>query len=121
MGVGLSAMLGHAFSPLLRFKGGKALAVTAGVIMGLMRPELFFAFFLPALLFFVVLESNAWLVVLTPVATLVYLLITGARLWPILFMLCILALFALKHYREIDGLPRIKPWLKSWLLQHREV
>lgn len=55
--VGLAAMLGHAFSPLLHFKGGKALAVTAGVIIGLLNPELLWSFFLSALLFFIVLEE----------------------------------------------------------------
>jgi glycerol-3-phosphate acyltransferase PlsY len=120
MGIGLSAMLGHAFSPLLRFKGGKALAVTAGVIIGLLRPELFFPFFLSALLFFLVLESHAWLVVLTPVATLAYLLATHAGIWSILFMLCILVLFAFKQADEIHGLPRIRPRLTSWLLPRRQ-
>ena len=120
MGVGLSSMLGHAFSPLLRFKGGKALAVTAGVIIGLMRPELFFPFFLSALLFFVVLESHAWLVVLTPVATLAYILVTGAGIWSVLFMLCILMLFAFKQANEIHGLPRFRPWLANWLLPRRQ-
>jgi glycerol-3-phosphate acyltransferase PlsY len=55
--VGLSAMLGHAFSPFLGFKGGKALAVTAGVVIGLLNASIFWSFFLSALLFFVILDS----------------------------------------------------------------
>jgi glycerol-3-phosphate acyltransferase PlsY len=120
MEVGLAAMLGHAFSPLLRFKGGKALAVTAGVIIGLLRPELFFPFFLSALLLFVVLESHAWLVVLTPIATLAYLLATGAEKWSVLFMLSILVLFAFKQAEEIHGLPRFRPWLANRILPRRQ-
>lgn len=33
--VGMAPILGHAFSPILRFRGGKAVAVTAGVWCGL--------------------------------------------------------------------------------------
>jgi glycerol-3-phosphate acyltransferase PlsY len=120
LGIGIAAILGHAFSPLLRFKGGKALAVTAGVIIGLLRLDLFFAFFLPALLFFVILQSHAWLVVLTPVATLVYLLVTGAGIWSILFMLFVLALFSFKQADEIHGLPHLRSWLACRLLPHRQ-
>jgi len=33
--VGLSAILGHLFTPLLKFKGGKGVATTAGVVLAL--------------------------------------------------------------------------------------
>ena len=47
--VGLSAILGHAFSPLLRFKGGKSVAVTFGVIIAM--PQFDMLFVLPSLLY----------------------------------------------------------------------
>ena len=40
MVIGMSAILGHAFSPLLRFHGGKALAVTLGVLLALPQHRL---------------------------------------------------------------------------------
>jgi glycerol-3-phosphate acyltransferase PlsY len=35
MGAGLAAILGHTFSPFLRFKGGKGVATSLGVLVGL--------------------------------------------------------------------------------------
>ena len=35
LGIGLAAILGHMFSVFLRFKGGKGVATSAGVILGL--------------------------------------------------------------------------------------
>lgn len=35
LGVGLAAILGHMFSPFLGFKGGKGVATSAGVLLGL--------------------------------------------------------------------------------------
>ena len=63
MGVALSAILGHAFSPLLQLKGGKAIAVTFGILVALPQHEIlitFIAFILLGLLF---IEINAWAVI----------------------------------------------------------
>ncbi len=37
MGTGLSAILGHTFTPWLRFKGGKGVATAAGVLLALLQ------------------------------------------------------------------------------------
>ena len=37
MGVGLAAILGHTFTPWLRFKGGKGVATAAGVLLALLH------------------------------------------------------------------------------------
>jgi acyl phosphate:glycerol-3-phosphate acyltransferase len=37
MGVGLCAILGHTFTPWLRFKGGKGVATAAGVLIALLK------------------------------------------------------------------------------------
>jgi hypothetical protein len=40
-------------------------------------------------------------------------LISAEPGWYSIFMLCVLALFALKHTREVNALPRLKPRLAS--------
>jgi glycerol-3-phosphate acyltransferase PlsY len=120
VGIGLSAILGHAFSPLLGFKGGKALAVTAGVIIGLLNAKLFFAFFIPALLFALILDSHAWLAILSPLSTLIYLTVSRASAWEILLMLCIATILTSKQVGEIHSLPHLKPRLINWMMPRRQ-
>jgi glycerol-3-phosphate acyltransferase PlsY len=105
---------------MLGFKGGKALAVTAGVIIGLFDAQLFFAFFIPALVFALILESHAWLAILSPLSTLVYLTVSRTSVWEILFMLCIATIFTSKQVGDIHNAPRLKPRLTSWLMPRRQ-
>lgn len=75
--VAIAPVLGHAFSPFLRFRGGKALAVTFGVWLGLsswLGPlilGLAFAFWL------VVLKKDAWAVLAGSLTQLGAFLIIG--------------------------------------------
>jgi glycerol-3-phosphate acyltransferase PlsY len=107
IGVGFCAMLGHAFSIFLHFKGGKALAVTAGVIIALSNAALFWSFFLFELLYFIIMEDRPWLVLLTAASCLLYLFISHAPGWCTLFMLGTLTLFIYKQAREISSGPRL--------------
>jgi acyl phosphate:glycerol-3-phosphate acyltransferase len=119
--IGMAAVLGHAFSPLLGFKGGKALAVTAGVVIGFGYGVLFWSFFLSALIFISVLEDRAWLVVLTPISCLTYLILVGASGGYVLFMLGLAVLFAFKQSAEIRHAPRLKSRLTSLFQTRRPV
>jgi glycerol-3-phosphate acyltransferase PlsY len=120
MAVGLSAILGHAFSPLLGFRGGKAIAVTFGVLLALPQHEILVMFALFMFLGFLFIESDAWTVMLGPVGSLAYLLTTGATLEEALFMLCALVLFGVKNIRELRTRPRLEGRLLKWL-QSRKV
>lgn len=119
MAVGLSAILGHASSPLLGFRGGKAIAVTFGVLLALPQHEILvtFAFFM--FLGFLLLESDAWKVMLGPLGSLAYLLTTGTNLAEALFMLCVLAVFGVKNISELRSRPRLKGKLLKWLQSRR--
>lgn len=70
--VALAPVLGHAFSPFLRFRGGKALTVTFGIWTGMTFAEgpivlgLLFGFFL------VVQREDAWAVLLGMLTFLFY-------------------------------------------------
>ncbi len=119
LAIGISAILGHAFSPFLGFKGGKALAVSAGVIIGLLDAGMFFAFFGPALFYALTLESHVWLAILTPLTSVVILMITRDNLVEAGFMLFMAAVFAFKQAGEIRGAPRLKSRLVAWLTPNR--
>jgi glycerol-3-phosphate acyltransferase PlsY len=119
MAVGLSAILGHAFSPLLRFNGGKALAVMGGVLLGLPQLDIFFALVVFMLLGFLLIDVDAWRVMFGTTGTLIYLMATrGVSLEP-LFMLCVIAILVVKHFDDLKTRPRLKGKLITWLQGRR--
>jgi glycerol-3-phosphate acyltransferase PlsY len=113
--VALSAVMGHAFSPFLGWHGGKAVAVTFGVLLALPRHEVLLAFIACVVVGFLFVENDAWVVVLGAAGTLAYLAVTGSASWTVLLMLCILALLVFKHFQELRSLPHLHGRLIRWL------
>jgi glycerol-3-phosphate acyltransferase PlsY len=115
--IGLSAILGHAFSPLLHFKGGKALAVTAGVLLALPQHQLFLLFIIFIVAAFLFIEQDAWTAMASPAGTFTYLVITRGDSWELLFTLGVLIVFFIKQYESLKTVPRfrLKPvrWYQS--------
>ena len=112
--VGLSATLGHAFSPLLRLRGGKSVAVTFGVLLALPQHEILITFAVFMFLGFLFIEVDAWTVMFGPVGSLAYLVSSKGSSWQSLFMLCVLIVLAVKHFDELKTLPRFELRLVSW-------
>ena len=115
MAVAVSAILGHAFSPLLRLRGGKSLAVTFGVLIVLPQYEMLISLAIFMFLGFLFIESDAWTVMLGPAGSAAYLMATRGSSLESLFMLCVLVIFATKHYKELQAIPRCKGRLIQWL------
>jgi len=113
--VAVSAILGHAFSPFLRWHGGKAVSITFGVLMALPEYQAFFAFtaFVVAGTLFV--ENDSWVMVLGAAATLALLAVIGEPSWVILLISFILALYIFKHFDGLRSLPRLHGRLIRWL------
>ena len=101
--VGLSAILGHAFTPILGFRGGKSIAITFGVLLVLPHYEVVIAFTAFMFIAFLLIERDAWLVVFAAAGTLAYLMITKGNSWESLLMLGVLAILAIKHSRNIKS------------------
>lgn len=114
--VALSAIMGHAFSPFLRWRGGKAIAVTFGVLLALPQHEILLAFIVFVVLGFLFIEIDAWAVMLGAAGTLAYLAVTGASPWESLLMLCVLAILAIKHFDELHTVPGARGRAVRWLL-----
>jgi glycerol-3-phosphate acyltransferase PlsY len=120
MAVGLSAILGHAYTPILRFNGGKALAVTGGVLLAMPQHEMFIALVIFMLLAYLLIDVDAWRVMIAMTATLIYLLVTkGLSLEP-LFIVCIMAILAVKHMEDLKTTrPRLRGKLITWYQARR--
>jgi len=75
--VALAPILGHAFSPFLKFKGGKAIAVTFGVWTAITIWEGLVVLGLLIGLFYLLIDHPSWSVILGMLASLGYLLLLG--------------------------------------------
>ena len=115
MVVGLSAILGHAFTPILRFSGGKALGVTGGVLLAMPQHELFIAIVVFMLLAFLLIDVDAWRVVFGFSATTIYLLISKGLSLECLFMVCIMAILLVKQTEDLKNTrPKLRGKLITW-------
>lgn len=76
--VALAPVLGHAFSPFLRFRGGKAMAATFGIWTGLTLWVGPTTLGLTLALAFALTTADAWSVILGMLALLLSLLLQGA-------------------------------------------
>ena len=119
LAVGLSAILGSAFSPILRLKGGKSIGVTFGVLFALPHHEILFAFIVFLLLGFLFMEGDAWIVMLGAIGSLAYLVTTKGSSWESLFMLCVLAILAVKHFNALQTIPRGRVRVLVWIQSRR--
>jgi glycerol-3-phosphate acyltransferase PlsY len=101
--VALAPVLGHAYSPFLGFKGGKALAVTLGIWTGLAvsvsRPDLPFALGLLGAVPYALLATEGWPVLFGMALFVGYLLLTGASL-PLLTVAFLNFLLLIWKHRE---------------------
>jgi glycerol-3-phosphate acyltransferase PlsY len=107
--IALAPLCGHAFSPFLRFRGGKALAVTLGVWIGLTVWPVPLAALAGVVLWRAILAPTGWAVMLAVVGMLGTIL--AAVLEP-LFIAAIVGnglLLAWTHRRDLQQRPHIKP------------
>lgn len=119
LAVALSAILGSAFSPFLRCHGGKSVAVTFGVLAAIWPPVMLIAMAACLFLGFVLLEEDPWVTVLGPVGVLVFLMFSHAGPAATTFMLCVLAVFALKQFPELRTVPHLTFRVAHWLQSRR--
>ncbi len=113
--VGISAILGHAFSPFLRFRGGKGVAVTYGVMLALPQKEILLLMAVFMLLGFLFFAVHAWVIIIGPAGSLVFLGVTGGTGIQFIFLLSVLLIFVVKSYLELKGYPGHKGLLFQWL------
>jgi len=113
--IGLCAVLGHAFSPLLRFKGGKALAVAGGTMLALPLPDMVISYAIFMFIGFLLVDNDAWTVMFAAVGSLVYLAVNQSDSLEIVYMSCLLVIFFLKHFKDLKALPHLSGRFVTWL------
>jgi glycerol-3-phosphate acyltransferase PlsY len=113
--VALAPIIGHAFSPFLRFRGGKALAVTFGVWTGLTLGHypLIFGLFLG--LFLLVQTGHGWAVVFSVVAVLAYQRLFADNVYLLLIWVTNGGLLIWKYRAGLSTPPQLRPFVRQWL------
>jgi glycerol-3-phosphate acyltransferase PlsY len=108
----LAPVLGHAFSPFLRFRGGKAVAVTFGIWTGLTLGEVPILLGVLLGLFFFTLAADSWSVMLGMGGVLVHLLLRGHGLVLLAVWAGNVLILAWKHRADLRLPFRLRPWLQ---------
>lgn len=113
--VALAPILGHAFSPLMRFRGGKAMAVTAGVWMALTIWELPTIGGILLGVWFSIIAVSGWAVVFMMLSVLAYLLLAHPD--PVLLALWVgnMVILMWKYRADLRLFPAPRPWLAKRL------
>lgn len=119
MMIGLCAILGNAFSPLLRFKGAKALAVTGGVLLALPQHEMVILVLSLTFLGFLLIRGDSWCVMFGLIITLIYLIIARGFSPEPLFVLCVILILTIKHFSDLKKMPALGGFvgsrISSWM------
>jgi glycerol-3-phosphate acyltransferase PlsY len=112
----LAPILGHAFSPFLRFHGGKALGATGGVwvaLIGLWAFPIFALFNVPVTL---LQSEDAWSVNAGMIGLLGYSILFGDP-WMVTFAALNAALLAWTHRHDLTRRPQLRPWVTHIFLR----
>lgn len=107
----LAPILGHAYSPFLRFKGGKALGATAGVWMALIGYWVFPVFAILTLPVLALQEEHALAANAGMFSLLAFAILFDKTPPMIVFALLNCLVVAWKHRRELQRPLQFRPWL----------
>jgi glycerol-3-phosphate acyltransferase PlsY len=113
--IAIAPVAGHAFSPFLRFKGGKAIAVSLGIWCGLTLYQVPLVLGLMLGIFIALLTNNGWSTVLGFASLVVYLLIIAAPVWMLGVWLGNLIIVIYKHRADLKQPTTLRPWLKRFV------
>lgn len=107
--IAIAPVFGHAFSPVLRFKGGKAIASTGGVTIGFSILPMPVVLMIGLIVFYLTLTSSGWATMFTWTLGVLFLLVTSAPWAWLVSWLIIGGLLIYKHRRDLRHAPKLKP------------
>lgn len=118
--VAAAAVLGHAYSPFLHFKGGKALAVFAGTLIALSQWDVIFCLVIFLLLGFLFVGNDSWIVIFGMTGTLIALLASRVDTWEMAFIFGIAVLFFIKQFNGLQVKTNKPGRLICWIRSNRK-
>jgi glycerol-3-phosphate acyltransferase PlsY len=116
--VALAPVLGHAFSPFLGLRGGKALAVTLGVWIGLTLWRVPLSACVGVVLWYSLLQPTGWAVMVALAGMLATILVWLPDQLLVATLLGNAVVLGWTHRADLRQRPRLRPWLAR-RLRHR--
>ena len=113
--IATATLLGHAFSPFLGFHGGKALAVTLGVWIGLTLWRLSLPALLSILFWTALLDVDGWAVMLTLLGLAAILVVWMPNPLFLAVLAAQVVVLAWTHRTDL----RRRPHLRGWIARRR--
>lgn len=111
--IALAPIFGHAFSPFLHFRGGKAIATTLGVWLGLVGMEAIIVFAIFTLVTLAVQPENAVSVAVGMSGMTAYWIVTAVPFYFICISALNLLLLSWKHRHELAQPVHTRAWVKN--------
>lgn len=111
--VALAPVLGHAFTPFLRFRGGKAVAATLGVWLALIGWNSWLAYAGLALLMLTFQRENAWSAIAGMLGLSIYLWLAEYSLYYLAAWAGNFLIMVYKHRMELNLPLPIRPWASN--------
>ncbi|MBC7810436.1 MAG: glycerol-3-phosphate acyltransferase [Burkholderiales bacterium] len=112
--VAIAPILGHAFSPFLAFRGGKAVAATFGIWTGLTIWEAPSVLGIMLGLWYAFIDVDGWAVLLAMLSLLMYFVLTGHTGDTLLIAwVGNTAVLAWKHRQDLTRMPEPRRWLQK--------
>lgn len=99
--IAVAPLLGHAFSPFLNFKGGKTIATTGGVWIGLTLWTVPLVGITTLVMLYLLLTSSAWATMFTISVMAAFLFATGAENALLTVVIFNWGLLLLRHWRDL--------------------
>jgi glycerol-3-phosphate acyltransferase PlsY len=115
----LAPVLGHVFSPFLRFRGGEAIAVTLGIWTGLTFGEVQTPLGIFLGLFLLIQSVDAWAVVLGMLSFLAYLLLRQVDAFTLAIWGGNMLILLWKHRRDLRQPIRPRSWVLNLMRRGR--
>jgi acyl phosphate:glycerol-3-phosphate acyltransferase len=110
--IALASIAGHAFSPFLKFDGGKAIATSYGVWMALTYFETMIPQAILLVYCFLSVDNSDWAVMLTALAFLLYALLAhGLDATWLTVMAGNFVILLFKHRKGLAQPPHLRRWL----------
>ena len=91
------------------------MAVTFGVLLAMPHHEMLLVFIACMVIGALFIETDAWTIIFGAAGSLAYIAFNRGSSWETLLMLCILVIFAIKHFESLRTFPGFRGRLFRWL------